>query len=291
MVTKWTSVKSVLFELERFIPKEFYNEGRLIEDCMRAVDRIGAVTSYQQRVKFIEVSNYKACIPADCLQIIQVAMKNRMTTDTDIMSLAETAHTCGDGCTTCTDTQLFDINNIVSQTVVPSKNFYNYWTALRLSTNSFAQSVHCDNCVNFTSTCQYEYSVAPTGDMTFSFQDGFICISYYCYPMDCDNIPLIPDDEDYKQALINFCLMTAWELRWNMKEDGADSRYIKYQQLWGLFKAKATASIRMPDVGNAENLMQISLTLIPNTRRFNSFFSNLASPENLRMGGKQYWYR
>ena len=40
MVTKWTNIKSVLFELERFIPKDLYSEQRLVEDCMRAVDFI-----------------------------------------------------------------------------------------------------------------------------------------------------------------------------------------------------------------------------------------------------------
>ena len=43
MITKWTNIKSVLFELERRIPKDIYSEARLIEDCMRAVDFIGAV--------------------------------------------------------------------------------------------------------------------------------------------------------------------------------------------------------------------------------------------------------
>ena len=55
--------------------------------------------------------------------------------------------------------------------------------------------------------------------------------------------------------------------------------------LWGLFKAKATASIRMPDVGTADNLMNISLKLIPNTRRFNNFFRTLGNSEHLDLGG------
>ena len=50
MITRWTNIKSVLFELERSIPKEFYNEGRLIEDCMKAVDKIGAVVTDRKSV-------------------------------------------------------------------------------------------------------------------------------------------------------------------------------------------------------------------------------------------------
>jgi len=292
MITKWTNIKSVLFELERIIPKEFYNENRLIEDCMKAVDKIGAVVTYEQKVKFIKVENYKAYIPLDCLQIIQIAYKNNFElSNTDIISLAETSHDCVGCGEEVVSTNTFDINNITSSTLINSSYYHQNWTALRLSTNSFAMSVHCDNCVNIGNTCQYEYSVSPDGTMTFNFQTGYICVAYYGYPVDCDGIPMIPDDEDYKEALKDYCLMLSWELRWNMKEEGADSRYIKYQQLWGLMKAKAVASIRMSDEAEADNLMHISLKLIPNTRRFNNFFSTLNKPENLRMQGNQYWYR
>ncbi len=286
MITKWTNIKSVLFELERSIPKEFYNEGRLIEDCMKAVDKIGAIVTYQQAVKFIKVENYKACIPLDCLQIIQIAHKNTFDiTDNEIAQLEVEMGINND--------PAMSNSTLAYQALLASKSYKNNWTPLRLSTNSFALAVHCDNCVNIGNNCAYEYSVSPDGTMTFNFKTGFICIAYYAYPVDCDNIPLIPDDEDYKEALKDYCLMTSWELRWNMKEEGAEQRYMKYQQLWGLMKAKATASVRMPDVAGAENLKNVMNRLIPKSRRFNSFFSNLNSEENLKMTGfsSGYYYR
>lgn len=287
MITKWTSVKSVLFELERRIPKDIYSEPRLIEDCMRAVDFIGAVPTYQQKVKFMKVEDYKACLPNECLQIIQIAHKNDFClSNTDILALAETAHACNSECVDCTDESVtFDINDVVSQTIINSNSFYRNWTALSLSTNSFALSVHCDNCVNLRSSCNYEYSVSPDGILTFNFQTGYICISYYAYPKDCDGTFLIPDVEDYKQALVNYCMMNAWQFRWELKEEGSGERYKEYQMLWSLFKSKATASIRMPDLASAEAMKNISLKLIPNNRRFDTFFRNLGSSENLDMNG------
>ncbi len=284
MITKWTSIKSVLFDLVDFIPKEFYNEGKLTEDCMTAVGKIGAVVTFQERVAFLKVENHKACVPIDCLQIIQIAHKNNFClSHEDIVELSHIQTECEP----CYNPPV----HRPAQTVVYGDRFYRSWTPLKLSTSSFALAVHCDNSINLTSTCNQEYSVSPDGTMTFSFEKGYICIAYYCYPMDCDGVPLIPDDEDYKEALKDFCLMKSWELRWNMKEDGADTRYMKYQQLWGLMKAKATASIRMPDVAKANNMMNISLQLIPNTRRFDNFFQNLAEHENLQMNGRKYWYR
>jgi len=286
MVTKWTNIKSVLFELERFTPKDIYNEQRSIEDCMRAVDLIGAVPTYQQAVKFIKVENYKACIPLDCLQIIQVAHKNTWDiAEDDLDTIREMLGFDND--------PTEDDSTLPLQVLMSSMRFQNMWTPLKLSTNTFALSVHCDNCVNFNSTCSYEYTVSPDGSMTFNFQTGYICIAYYCYPKDCHGNFLIPDIEDYKEALKNYCLMVLWELRWNMKEEGASERYMKYQQLWGLFKAKAIASVRMPDIGEAENLKNINNKLIPNTRRFNNFFSSMNQEENTDFSGfsSHYYYR
>ena len=287
MITKWTSIKSVLFELERRIPKDIYSEPRLIEDCMRAVDFIGAVPTYQQKIKFMAVEDYKACLPTDCLQITQIAYKHDFClSNTDILSLAETAHNCNSGCVDCgEDTVTFDINDVVSQVLISSDPFMRTWLPLTLSTNSFAMSVHSDNCINLRTRCGYEYTVSPDGTLTFNFQKGYICVSYYAYPKDCDGTFLIPDVEDYKQALINYCMMNAWQYRWELREEGSGERYKEYQMLWSLFKAKATASIRMPDVAQAQNMMNITLQLIPNTKRFNNFFSNLGKAENLNLNG------
>lgn len=286
MITKWIDIKSVLFELERFIPKDIYSEQRLINDCMRAVDMIGAVPTYEQKVKFIKVDNFKACIPNDCLQIIQIAHKNNFTLDDE--DLQDIKEMMG-----FDNVPLLENSTLPLQVWMSSRFYQMRWTPLRLSTSSFAMSVHVDNCKNIGYNCNYEYSVSPDGSMTFNFKTGFICISYWAYPTDCNNNPLIPDVEDYKEALKNYCLMTSWEYRWNLKEEGAEQRYLKYQQLWGLYKAKATASLRMPDVTQAQGMQNILSSLIPRNRRFYNFFNGLTNQENLNMNGfsSGYTYR
>ncbi len=286
MITKWIDIKSVLFEVERFIPKDIYSEQRLINDCMRAVDMIGAVPTYEQKTKFIKVENYKTCVPQDCLQIVQVAYKaNFCLSDEDLCQIKEMMG--------YDDESLLENSTLPLQVWTSSQFYQQAWSPLMLATGSFALSVHSDNCININHSCQYEYSVSPDGTMTFNFKTGFICISYWAYPTDCHGNPLIPDIEDYKEALRNYCLMTSWEYRWNLKEEGAEQRYIKYQQLWGLFKAKATASLRMPDVTQAQGMQNILSSLIPRNRRFYTFFNNLTNQENLDMGGfsSHYKYR
>lgn len=280
MITKWTNIKSVVFELERIVPKEFYNESRLIEDCMRAVDRIGAIISYQPKIAFKKVTNYKTCLPLDCLQISQIAYKtnwclttDELTTITEDLTRIDTCPAMDDS---CLPYQIWFDNHLYS---------HRNWEPLKLSTNTFALAVHADNCPNLRYSCQYEYTVTPDKIITTNFKDGYLAIAYYAYPTDCDGVPMIPDDEDYKEALRAFVQMNLWEIRWNLKEEGAYERYLKYQQLWSLFKAKGSASIRMPDLAEAENLNRINNRLIPKTRRFETFFSNLNSEESLSMVG------
>lgn len=287
MITKWTNIKAVLFELERFVPKDLYSEARLLEDCMRAVDKIGAVPAYElARPAFLKVVNHKFCLPTDCLQLLQIAYKANFTLTED--ELRDIRELLG-----IEDQPYIQNSSLPYEVWFDSQFMRQGWTPLRLSTNSFALSVHCDKSRNLVSSCEHSYTVSPDGTVTTSFKDGFVLVSYYAYARDCDGVPMIPDDEDYKSALFNFCMMNLWEYRWNLKEEGAAERYLKYQQLWGLFKAKATASIRMPDVNQAENMNAMLLRLIPKERRFDSFFRNVGIPENLDFTGfsSHYVYR
>jgi len=278
MITKWTNIKSVLFELERRIPKDIYSEPRLIEDCMRAVDFIGAVPTYQVRPFFTVVENHKFCIPSDCLQIIQIAHQpNPNLTDNELDEIRQMLQILPD--------------TPIENSTLPQQVWWDNWqhrrgwVPLRLSTNTFASSVHCENSRNLTSTCEHSYTISPDGIVTTSSKKAFIMMTYYAYPKDCDGNFLIPDVEDYKQALIDYCMMNSWQFRWELKEEGAAERYKEYQMLWSLFKAKAQASIRMPDLASADNMMNISLKLIPNTHRFSNFYQTLGNPEQLNLNG------
>lgn len=286
MITKWTSIKSVLLTLQGMIPADMYNEVLLIEDCARAMDMIGAIIQYKPNVVFKHVENYSTTLPKGLIQINQIAYKkNFILTEANAQAIRDTLGIDNE--------QYMEDSDLPNLAWLGSNEFRSAWQPLTLNTNTFALSVHCDDCPNIGANCQYSYTVTPDGEITTTFKEGYICISYLSYPLDCDGNFMIPDDEDYKEALRSYCLMRNWEMRWNMKEEGADARYSKYQQLWGLFKAKATASIRMPDVAEAQNLLEITSRLIPKARRFYSFFGNLNSPEALNMGGRStgYYYR
>lgn len=275
MVTKWISIRSVLDTLQDTIPSTFWNELQVLENCARAMDMIGAKVQYEDDIKFLRVENHKACLPKGLIQINQIAYKKNF-------SLTETDQTEINRCLGVDNEPYMQESTLwLHSTWFSSNYYYNNWQPLRLSTNTFAKSVHCDNSVNLTCKCDHTYTVSPDGTITTSFKDGYVSISYVRHPVDCNGEFLIPDTEYYKEALRTYCMMRLWEFRMNMKEEGAQGLYMMYRDLWSLMKAKATAEIREPDLAELENIKNVMVRLVPKTRRFAGFFGNLASEESL----------
>lgn len=276
MITKWTPISSVLDTLQDTISPTFWNEMVMTEHCSRAMEMIGLAIQYEDDIKFVKIVNHKACLPKGLIQINQIAYKrNFQMTGFDQATISEMLGL---------DNEMYmQSSSLWNGTLwMNSDYYYNHWQPLHLSTNTFALSVHCDNSINISANCDYEYTVSPDGTITTNFKDGIICVSYKRYPLDCNGEFLIPDSEYYKEALRAYCMMRHWEYRMNMKEEGAQGLYMMYRDLWSLMKAKATTEIREPDLAELENIKNVQTRLIPKTRRFAGFFGNLAKEENTR---------
>lgn len=270
------SIKAILDDVVRFIPPDSFNEMEIIEDCSKAMDSIGYILQYEPAVAFVKINNYKGCLPKGLVQLNQIAYKTNFSiTQDDIASIRQL---------TSLDEETYPSNGL-PLALLQSQWYRSHWQPLRLSTNTFAMSVLCEDCGMISCpTCEYEYTLLPDGHIVTNFSEGFVCVSYLKYPVDCNGEFLIPDNENYKEALKNFALMRQWEIRWNMKEEGSEKLYSKYQSLWGLFKAKATADMRIT-LDSLENVKNIRTRLIPKYNGFNRFFGNLNSGENLNEKG------
>ncbi len=273
---QFISIKSVLDDVVRFIPPDSFNEMEIIEDCSKAMDKIGYILQYEPAIAFVPIKQYKGCLPKGLVQLNQIAYKtNFAITQDDIVSIRELTS--------------LDVNNYPSDglplALLQSSWYRSHWQPLRLSTNTFALSVLCEDCGLLSCpTCEYEDTILPDGHIVTNFPEGYVCVSYMKYPTDCDGEFLIPDNENYKEALKNFALMRQWEIRWNMKEEGSERLYMKYQAQWGLFKAKATADMRIT-LDSLENVKNIRNRLIVRENSFNRFFGNLNSSEKLNEKG------
>jgi hypothetical protein len=107
-----------------------------------------------------------------------------------------------------------------------------------------------------------------------SICDGTVRLYYYAIPVDDNGLPLIPDNEDYKQALYYY-------VRAMMVGAGYDDKTFKYEQLlqhFELHAARAIGQIRYPSLDMKEQQIKTQVRFIPPANYSENYFS-VASPE------------
>lgn len=274
----FVSIKSVLSSLEDTMASVHWDEGSILENAYTAVAKIGIYQQYEEDVYFTLVEDHKACLPVGIVQINQIAYKKDLTLPKD--EIEEYERILG-----IDNEEYMQNSSLAVQAFLNSKKYGDNWGIMRLATNKFANAVHCKDCVNFYATCNEEYSVHPDGTITTSFKEGYLCIAYLRMPVDEDGYIMIPDNEEYKDAIRIYLLARIWESRMNAKEEGAMGMHQYYLRRWSTAKAKAMADVRMPDLAEMENLKNVAVRLLPKFNRFAGGFGNLNSQENLSLQG------
>lgn len=82
---KYTSIKSVLYDIASTVPDELWDEARYMEWATKALHKLKFDSKLQQNVALIEVEQHKATVLPETVYIVQVAYK----TDTDSDSLTQ----------------------------------------------------------------------------------------------------------------------------------------------------------------------------------------------------------
>jgi len=103
-----------------------------------------------------------------------------------------------------------------------------------------------------------------------SLCDGTVRVFYKALPTDEDGFPLIPDNEDYKEALY-------WYVRGKMIGTGYEDTVFKYADCEARYEkhaVRAIGQIRYPSVDQMETKLEISTRLILPENYFETFFSN-----------------
>lgn len=140
------------------------------------------------------------------------------------------------------------------------------------------KSLDAEQCNGLSCDHKAWYDIEP-GYILTSFKTGRLRIHYKSIPLDEDGMPLIPDNEDYKQALYFYCrammIGAGWEDR-VFSYDKIMAPGIPWNQGTGHFTnyaARAVSSIRYPSVDQMEFRWNAHERLIKDDQYFNKFFS------------------
>ncbi len=269
----------------------------LIGEAIREVATVGS-GNYEEAVAFVKVENHQCLIPTGLCYIIQIARNQNPSTTESVLcpaTVIEEADLGGEpvplDCngTPITDYELayyrpyFDLRWEYEGWT--SSTYYNRcWTPVRLSTNTFASNMVCqetgDICKLYQ-TSEDEYAI-HSPYLRLSFKEGEIAIAYLRWKLDEDGYPLIPDEEEYARAAVHYMRKIFANREYDKDPNGPNqARAIKADQDWHWYCRQAkNKGIAPLTLDRRENLKNQNLYLLPRQQRYSSFFGRMGRPEN-----------
>ena len=275
--TNFVPISTVLDQVSSTIPAEYWNEAEAIEWAAIAMGKIRAFVPQEVAVVYRHVQDHKTYVPKGLRKIYQIAyrLEEPELTDEDVVNLQEDLHV--------SERYVFNLLNANWM----STGFFNGYRPLRLSPSPFANAITCENCGVLNAQTEHNFTVSPNGCITTSFREGWICIAYTRYPKNSDGEFLVPQDEDYLDAMRAYIMYRHWEQRWNTKEEGSDARLQFYMQKWNHMQKKAKGNMNLPGIDDLENMRQTRNRLLPKETHYYNFFGMMSQQPQLHMGGLQ----
>lgn len=262
MNNKYIPIDAVLYDLSLTIDDRYWNESKMLQWLIHGVRQINIEALLVDNVVALEVTAHKASLPSDFAYLNQIAY----STNEDLL-----------GCVS--DVGLDGPENFVNAIVDSDCAGTVSWKPMRLTSNPYHKSICLDNTLINCSACEHSFSISPSGIITTTLVSGTILVSYKGYPVNSDNKILIPDDETLKEALLHYLLYRYWLSKYQMKEDGSDSRVKFHLSMWATLSKKAM-NLNLPDINQLENLKAIHNRLADRTNRFQQMFLTLNEREN-----------
>ena len=233
--------KSSVYEIIAKIKRELdtsIDETTMIEWIAEALEFIGVITQYDRKVLTIDVKNGKGVLPKHLKEIIRVVhnphpitednYKNCKTKQPNIPEDCELKAVpvdcngnilCGNKVKYVYWFDLLGINHWFGdndtyhgyQTVFPSKKAFSFNKGKH---NKYLEYKRLDNVLQF------------------NFAEGQVMVSCYVQSFDENGYPLIPDINEYKEALFRYVVYKQMLKAFYKGEKGSKMRLVKAEQDW-----------------------------------------------------------
>jgi len=303
----YTTVNRIFSKISRDLGIDDFSEVDAVEWAGEALEAIDAVTMLEECVEFVEVKNHSVQLPKFTNSIVQIAMHNgdysTVTPAEIVESLCESTATaedcsCAEGLTSKyipvdkTGYPIFDEDvyewqpniNVQAEYVnwTACDLYKNTWTPVRLADHSFFNSIVCQekDSDKLYSNSMSEYTIVGDNTLRFSFQDGYVAISYNRQKLDENMHPMIPDHYAYVTAVTMYITMKLMGRMWYAGREGYEKRFLKAEVDWQWYCKQAGNRALMPKgIDQFQNMLDQSQYLIPRMHRYNQFFKDLGRPE------------
>lgn len=250
MITKFISIKAVLYNISLLIDDKYWNETKVLEWAVRGLRQLGIMQNYVQSAQIFEVTDNKVILPKELQSVLQVFYTEQKEISSSNLNLPPNSN--------LTSKLREDINTPL-------------WKPMKRDNLSVNLNTLDERYVN--RDCAHSYAISTENILTTTLSNGYIGVTYLQYPVDKDNIPLMPDDETVKEALTHFVLYYYWMSKYMMKEEGAEQRIKFHLEMWQTLSMKSK-NLNAPDLTTLEKLRVEHTNIIPKSNHFQELFLN-----------------
>lgn len=273
----YTSILSVVADIHSMVDSNDWDEDKMIEWALKGLRKLNLPAKYEDTVKFIEVIDHSAALPADIKYINQMFFKEDFTTYSDAVDKIREIISLTDN---DTSTEHVATPDSFATKLLEHTSFKSGYKPLHRASGSFGTDLCAYDKVP-RKNCTHRYTIYGKQAIQTTFKNGCIALSYKRYVKDCDGYDLVPDNEDLKDALFHFCMYRWWMSRMTYKEQGAGQQMNYHKTEYMYLGAKAVGNINSPDIDTLENIKNNRNRLVPREYFYDNGFSQLSGREDI----------
>lgn len=241
-------------------------EGINYEDSVnwiyRALELIGAPTQYVQKVlgwkedSKLNFTSYVFPLPCDFHALTFLSINGQPTRPSTDSTLYLKDGAC------CTDVGVLTDQAYVQFT----DNFGNEFSS------AFGSQINRGREQGYT------FSI-NSGVVTTNTKEGKACLFYDAIPIDDQGFPLIPDNEKVKRAVEDYIKVKLLYIQWAQDADSRGKRelYQEAEKEYCFTIGSATNDLKMPEIGEMENIKNALIRMKPRIQEYNNFFKSLGN--------------
>lgn len=262
MVFKQTRIDEVI---SRIIRNTRLQDSSYIEDfnewIPEAMAKLQTTYSLAPVAKRVNINFHKGRMPCDLEELLAVEYKGYRLPYSSTVKNYTTGHKVGQSTQMPNTTPIFkDVVTATSNDTQVNQNNL-MWSSTQEPYNSLDTVLGCDIHP------QHWYSTEP-GWLTTSIIDGCVVVHYKGIPTDENGLPLIPDNENYKEAIYLY-------VRARMIGAGYEDKVYKEEQLMERFEIigrRAINEITYPTPDMKEQQLKTQVRFIPPDNYYENFF-------------------
>ena len=307
LISSKTVLAKVIADLS--MPERDIKISDMKEWCAEAILKIGAIQQYEHKVVVLPICDHQAKLPCDLYKLGQVAFS--FCDNGGWLPMRKTTSSFGvfhdKKCGQCDPKMLIQdgamlplvknmFNLITDEEALAKLNedtqlrktlsvLLNQWTVGTVNGHIVPGTyAHVDSTM-FSNELQY---MTKPGYIMTNIPHGFVKIAYYAIYCDEDGMPMIPDLESYKEAIMWYITMKYYYPKY-LKGEINQAQYYDMKRSWNYYRKQAYGEAQMPGVDDLESIKNIYNKLYPELDDHSLFFSTTGDEQHIYNQNRDWW--